>query len=863
MTIVYVESNTTGFGQSLLAASSHYDDVAFMTRDPARYPFLKTLPQVRVIRCDTTSIEALTDAVQQLAPVRFVASTSDAAIEIVARVSEAIGTAGNNSTAVALCRDKLDLQETLRDHRVAYPKTVTVSAPGQVPGLPFPVIVKPRRGTGSIGVRLVESADRFPDLDGEFICQQFIGGHEFSVESFSDAGGHQILGITRKFVSKPPYFLELGHVFPAGLDAQTSERIDDTVRRALDAVGYTFGPAHTEVKLHDGEVTVIEINARLAGGMIPRLMEKSCAWSLPDLYIRSYLSAHSQFTVPPFQLTSAVMFVVPEKDRRYVGIDFPPGCDDAGLFRQHGVNAGKFDFSDRAGYVISVAGSELAALRKSVRHRAQAAVLYDDPPAPLAPLVDVNIGANTEADAIRDIVYNGRPLALNLLMDSILSIEKAHLLMLRRQSIIDSKSFASLRDAVLALEAEPALIEDHASGRGDYYDYEHYMIDRCGLDTGGMIQTARSRNDINSTHLLLVIRQVLHALARDTIGLSAALLTRAAQTDDVLLPVYSQFQTAMPGTAGHYLSAQSDILLGSLAALGELAEQMDTSPLGACAGAGTSFATDSQATAEWLGFAHGPINSLSAISNKNSALRCLYLIGEISGNINRIATDFQLLSMREIGILTLPDGMYGGSSNMPQKRNPYLLEWLRCGHERNVGRLLTAISAVSHLPSGNSYQASRQSLELVTEAADQIHEMLTVLTYAVNGAQFSATASEAAIVGGHACATLAAEALVQQRHASFRDAHTQIGAALRDEGQATGNASSAIRTRLQQADADLSEGRAIDALVGGGGPARANTRAAIAQLDTRLDEARRRLALGETRAARAKLILDRLFRSAC
>lgn len=860
MTIVYVESNTTGFGQSLLAASLHYDDVAFIARDPGRYPFLKALPQVRVIRCDTTSIDALTHAVRQLADVRFVASTSDAAIEIVARVSEALGTVGNSSTAVALCRDKLDLQETLRDHRVAYPKTAIVRGPEQVQGLPFPMIVKPRRGTGSIGVRLIESAERWADFadfvggesgaepGNEFICQQFVGGQEFSVESFSDAGGHQILGITRKFVSRPPHFLELGHVFPAALDAQTSERIDDTVRRALDAVGYTFGPAHTEVKLHDGEVTVIEINARLAGGMIPRLMEKSCAWSMPDLYIRSYLSARSQFGVPPFQLYGAVMFVVPEKDRRYIGIDFPPGCDEAGLFRQHGVNAGKFDFSDRAGYVIAVAGSELAALRRSVRYRAQAAVLYDDPHAP--PL---------DADAIRAIVYDGRPLALDALMDSILSIEKAHLLMLRRQSIVDAESFAQLRDAVLALEAEPALLAGHASGRGDYYDYEHYIIARCGLDTGGMIQTARSRNDINSTHLLLVVRQVLHALARDTIALSAALLGRAAQTDDVLLPVHSQFQTAMPGTAGHYLCAQGDILLGSLAALGALAEQLDTSPLGACAGAGTSFATDSQATAGWLGFAHGPLNSLSAISNKNSALRCLYLIGEISGNINRIATDFQLLSMREIGILTLPDGMYGGSSNMPQKRNPYLLEWLRCGHERNVGRLLTAISAVSHLPTGNSYQASRQSLEMVTEAADQIHEMLTVLTYAVDAAQFSATASEVAIVDGHACATLAAEALVRQGLASFRDAHTQVGAALRNSG----DASSAIRARLHQADADLSEGRAVDMLVGGGGPARVNTRAAIAQLGTRLDDARRRLAAGEARAARARRTLDRLFRSAC
>ena len=81
--------------------------------------------------------------------------------------------------------------------------------------------------------------------------------------------------------------------------------------------------------------------------------------------------------------------------------------------------------------------------------------------------------------------------------------------MLRERSILNAEQFDSLRDAVMALEANPALLLEHVSGRGDYFDYEQYVISRCGRDTGGMIQAARSRNDINGTHLLLTIRQAL------------------------------------------------------------------------------------------------------------------------------------------------------------------------------------------------------------------------------------------------------------------------------------------------------------------------------------------------------------------
>ncbi|MFP3759029.1 hypothetical protein SB751_34685, partial [Cupriavidus sp. SIMBA_020] len=80
--------------------------------------------------------------------------------------------------------------------------------------------------------------------------------------------------------------------------------------------------------------------------------------------------------VPTPALYSAVAFVVPEVGRRYVGIDFPEDCADAGLFRDEGVNGGKFDFSDRPGYVISVGRSASSVLRKALSLRKRSRVLY-------------------------------------------------------------------------------------------------------------------------------------------------------------------------------------------------------------------------------------------------------------------------------------------------------------------------------------------------------------------------------------------------------------------------------------------------------------------------------------------------------
>lgn len=853
MAIIYIESNTTGFGEELLTASLQFDDVHFLIRDPSRYAFLGKIDhRVHITICETSSVDAVAEKISRINDVRFVTSTSDGYIKIASEVSNRLGLIGNDPTSVCLCRDKLSLQSILRDHGVNYPVTRELKIPEDLKGLELPVIVKPRQGTGSVGVRFIESVDQIPQLtEGAWICQQYAPGAEFSVETFTDSRGHHLLAVTRKFVTKPPHFLELGHVLPMELEEKTHWRIADTVSRALDAVGYNFGPAHTEVKVHGGCVTVIEINARLAGGMIPRLMEHAYGWSVVDLYIRSYLSQCCQFKIPSPYLAAAVTFIVPDVGRPYLGVDFPADCVDSGEFRTTGRNEGKFDFSDRAGYVIATGTHAMAALRSSIRSRKCSEVLYDD-----------STVSQIDAGDIHQIVYQ-KPRAPRFgnLTSNFLKIEKAHLLMLRSQGIIETSQFCKLKEAVLSLEANPELLGEYSSGRGDYFDYEQYVISRCGRETGGMIQAGRSRNDINATHLLLTVKEVISAVVERAITLEETLAKRASASLDAPLPIYSQYQTAMPGTAGHYLAAQGEILLDSIDPLIAMRNELEKSPLGACAGAGTSFDTDSQYTARLLGFKVGPTNSLSAISDKNPALRCASFMTILSGDINRIASDLQLWSMRELAFINLPDGMYGGSSNMPQKRNPYLLEWLRLHHDRNIGQLSGALSSLTHIPTGNSYQASRTAVETVAEISNSLLDMLDVLTYGLKNLCIDTIRTANAIKEGNACATIVAESLVQRGEASFRDAHTAVGRALSYSGVHKDSLATASASLLSHLVSEDDGAQAYDRLVGGGGPSKVSSQAAITSLKARLHAiARHQLEL-KSRENSNKQDLDRRFRS--
>ncbi|WP_240543019.1 pyridoxal-phosphate dependent enzyme [Solihabitans fulvus] len=293
--LLFVESNTSGTGMLALRTARELGlRPVLATSKPERYAGLAEM-DCELLLCDTNSIAALRAAIQ----LRFrreelagVTTTSEFYVPIVADLAEWLGLPGNPVEATATCRDKSALRVRLREAGVRQPRfaSVTDSADlaAAVEEVGLPCVVKPADDSGSNDVLLchtvaqaAEQAARILAVlvnvrglptAGTVLVEEYLEGPEFSVEMFSAAGAAHCVGITAKSVTGSPYFVESRHVFPAPLPPETAEQIEHVVRLALDATGVRLGATHTEVRLTDAGPAIIEINPRLAGGMIPELV---------------------------------------------------------------------------------------------------------------------------------------------------------------------------------------------------------------------------------------------------------------------------------------------------------------------------------------------------------------------------------------------------------------------------------------------------------------------------------------------------------------------------------------------------------------------------------------------------------------
>jgi biotin carboxylase len=213
-----------------------------------------------------------------------------------------------NPRAAQTCHDKTALRQSLRDAGLPSPRFWLVDSPEAADRVAatvsYPCVVKPTSDSGSNGVRLVHDAadlqahcrrlaavvvnDRGQAQPGWSLVEEFLDGPEFSVETITSAPGKTcVIGITTKHVSDPPHFAELGHDFPSRISPQRHRQLEEAVVDALNAAGYDFGPAHTEVRLTDIGPVVVEINPRLAGGMIPELVRLAWGIDLLDVVLQT------------------------------------------------------------------------------------------------------------------------------------------------------------------------------------------------------------------------------------------------------------------------------------------------------------------------------------------------------------------------------------------------------------------------------------------------------------------------------------------------------------------------------------------------------------------------------------------------
>jgi argininosuccinate lyase len=365
-------------------------------------------------------------------------------------------------------------------------------------------------------------------------------------------------------------------------------------------------------------------------------------------------------------------------------------------------------------------------------------------------------------------------------LNHMVEVDRAHLVMLLDCGLVDRAAVCRVLAVIDKLRASGfAPLRGRAAPRGLYLLYEDYLIERLGPDTGGVLQTARSRNDLNATVLRLRLRNPYTKLLGVMLRLQAILLLRARQYAEIVMPGYTHFQVAVPITYGHYLGGIAQAVDRDIGAALAISSAVNDSPLGACALGGTTLPIDPGRTADLLGFERPLPHSLDAVASRDLVLRLLAGAAVFGVTLSRVATDLLLWASDEFGFITLGDAMVGSSSIMPQKRNPFLLEHIQGRSASPVGAFAAAVTAMHGTPFTNSVAVGTEAVSHLWRSLEDITAATTLLTLVVAHASPKDDAMLARARYGCSCAVEMANQLMVHERLPFRSAHRAIGSMIR------------------------------------------------------------------------------------
>lgn len=309
---------------------------------------------------------------------------------------------------------------------------------------------------------------------------------------------------------------------------------------------------------------------------------------------------------------------------------------------------------------------------------------------------------------------------------------KAHIQMLCAIGLITEAELESLLKALQAveqsIEAETFVIE---GGVEDVHSQIELLLTRELGDVGKKIHAGRSRNDQVMLDLRLFFRAELTNIAVLTFDLFDELIRQSEKYKDVLMPGYTHTQVAMVSSFGMWLSAFAESLTDDIVLLEAVARVNNQNPLGSAAGYGSSFPLDRKLTTTLLGFDDLAYNSIHAqLGRGKTELFMAFAMSAIGATLNKLASDIVLFSSENYNFLKLPVAYTTGSSIMPHKKNPDVLELIR-GYSNMLQSLPSQVSMLnSNLISG--YHRDFQLLkEIIFPAIQRIKNCLELMTRCV------------------------------------------------------------------------------------------------------------------------------------
>jgi len=322
--------------------------------------------------------------------------------------------------------------------------------------------------------------------------------------------------------------------------------------------------------------------------------------------------------------------------------------------------------------------------------------------------------------------------------------------------------------------ASPSFLEDNEAEDVHHF-VEKQLVALIG-ETGYKLHSGRSRNEQIATDLRLYVRAAIDQLREDLAALCTALVDRAEQAGDAAMPAYTHLQKAEPVLVGHWLLAYVEMFLRDADRLVDCRKRLNVCPLGSGAVAGATLSLDRDLMADSLGFDGATANSVDATSDRDFVIEFVNTLSIFATHLSRWAEEMILFSSQEYGFVGLPEAYSTGSSAMPQKKNPDLLELVRGKSGRILGNATALLVAVKGLPLAYNKDL-QETQEPLFDSADTLLQMLPLITGFMKAVEFNHERMQKAAESGFMNAWAAATYLVN-RGVPSRLAHERVGKAV-------------------------------------------------------------------------------------
>jgi argininosuccinate lyase len=305
---------------------------------------------------------------------------------------------------------------------------------------------------------------------------------------------------------------------------------------------------------------------------------------------------------------------------------------------------------------------------------------------------------------------------------------------------------------------------------------ERALIDKLG-DLGRKLHTGRSRNDQIVTDVKLWVREALDQTIQRLVELERALVFAAEQAGDLIIPGYTHLQRAQPVLAAHYFLAYAEKFERDKARLLDCRKRVNILPLGAAALAGTSLPINRESVRRQLGFTEVAGNSLDVSSDRDFLIEYVFDLSMIALHLAGWAEEWVLWSTVEFGFLDIPDAFCTGSSIMPHKKNPDVLELTRGKSARVLGDLNRLLVLIKGLPLAYNRDL-QEDKEALFDAHDTVAATLELAAPLIRETRFRKDVIQARLEDGFLDATTLMEFLIKQG-LPMRSAHEAVGKLVR------------------------------------------------------------------------------------